>query len=256
MFSPLKFRGIGALKHESSEFVALVLYFLGKNGVGNLVYAALQCEIHLVKSLRVNLLIGNNIMSHEAMVMNLEMKTALIGACRVTININAKQRGQFLAKKLLTSQDSVISASSKAMISLLKLLLLDDRDFLFHPTPQANLTLYSHIMDYETLKILVRNTSYLPLCVPYWHKLGHLLDMAYKNCFFIYTQAAYDAVSVPPSSHPFSNFGTEPRLPLTDASMETVLHTGIRVFGDSNAVRQIADLVAEYPSIWESQGFV
>lgn len=38
--------------------------------------------------------------------------------------------------------------------------------------------------------------------------------------------------------------------------METVLHNGIRVFKDSNVVRQIADLVAEYPSIWKSQDFV
>ena len=38
--------------------------------------------------------------------------------------------------------------------------------------------------------------------------------------------------------------------------METVLENGIRVFGDTDAVKQISDLVAEYPSIWESQGFV
>lgn len=73
--------------------------------------------------------------------------------------------------------------------------------------------------------------------------------MAYENCFFIDIQAAYDAAFVPPSSHLFSNLGTEPTLPLTDASMETVLYNKIRVFGDSNAMRQIADLVTEYPSI-------
>ncbi len=107
-------------------------------------------------------------------------------------------------------------------------------------------------MDYETLKILVRNTSDLPLRIPRRHKLGHLLDMAYENCFFIDTRSAYNAASVPLSSHPLSVLGTEPTLPPTDVSMETVLENGIRVFGDANAVRQISVLVAEYPSIWES----
>lgn len=86
----LKVRGIKASKHESSEFVALALYFSDKNGVRDLVYAVLQCEIHLVEGICANLLISNNIMSSKAMVINLGKKTALISACKVTININAK----------------------------------------------------------------------------------------------------------------------------------------------------------------------
>lgn len=111
-------------------------------------------------------------------------------------------------------------------------------------------------MDYETSKVLVRNTSDLSLRIPRRHKLGHLLNIAYDNCFHLDTRSAYDTAFVPPSQHPFFNLGAGPTLPPTDASMETVLENGIRVFGDTNAVRQISDLVAEYPSIWESQGFV
>lgn len=91
MSTSLKVRGIGASKHKSSEFVVLSLYFPSKNNVRELVYALLQCEIHFVEGLRANLLIGNNIMSSEAMVINLGKKTALISACGVTINVNAKQ---------------------------------------------------------------------------------------------------------------------------------------------------------------------
>ena len=252
MSNPLKVRGIGASKHKSSEFAALSLYFLAKNAVGDLVYAALWYEIHLVEGLRANFLVGNNIMSPKAIVINLGKKTAIIGTCGVSIDVNASQRGQFLARKLLTNQDSVIPPCSKAMISLEKLPLPDNRDFFFHPAPQADLTLYSHIMDYETFKILVKNASDLPLCVPRRYKLGHLLDITYNNCFLIDTESAYSTASVPLSSHPFSVLGAEPTLPPTDASMETVLENGIKVFGDADVVRQISDLVAEYPSIWES----
>lgn len=80
--------------------------------------------------------------------------------------------------------------------------------------------------------------------------------MTYDNCFLIETESAYSAASVPPSLYPFSILGAEPTLPPTDASKETVLKNRIKVFGDADAVRQISDLVAEYPSIWKSQGFV
>ena len=230
MSTPLNVRGIGALKYESSKFAALSLYFPGKNAVGDLVYAALRYEIHLVEGLRANLLVGNDIMSPEAMVINLGKKTAIIGTCGVSIDVNARQRGKFLARKLLTNLDNVIPPRSEAMISLEKLPLPDNRDFLFHPAPQANLTLYSHIMDYETSRIFVKNASDLPLCIPRRHKLGHLLDMTYNNCFLIDTESAYNAASVPPSSLPFSVLEAGPTLPPTDASMETVLENEIKVF--------------------------
>lgn len=35
-----------------------------------------------------------------------------------------------------------------------------------------------------------------------------------------------------------------------------VLSNRVRVYRDANAVRQIAELVAEYPAIWEFWGFV
>lgn len=38
--------------------------------------------------------------------------------------------------------------------------------------------------------------------------------------------------------------------------METKLHNGVRVYRDTHAVAQLAQLVDEYSSIWESEGFV
>lgn len=43
-----------------------------------------------MEDLRANLLIRNDIMSPEAMVIDLEKKIALIGACKIIINMNAK----------------------------------------------------------------------------------------------------------------------------------------------------------------------
>lgn len=103
------------------------------------------------------MLIGNNILSPENIVINIEKKTAVIESCRVTIKVNAKQQGQFFARKLLSSYESVILPHSEALVPLVRVPLLDNQDFLFHLTAQANLTLYTHIVNHETSKILVKN---------------------------------------------------------------------------------------------------
>ena len=38
--------------------------------------------------------------------------------------------------------------------------------------------------------------------------------------------------------------------------MEIQLDNGVRVYGDRAAVREISELVAQYPSIWESEGLI
>lgn len=252
----LKVRGIGVSKHKSEEFPALFLYFPGKNNVERLVYASVRCEIHLVDGLRANLLIENDIMSPENFVIDIDKRSTLIGSCKVTIPISVRQRGQFLMRKLLTSEVSVVSPWSEVMIPLVPVSVLDNRDFLFHPTVLPNLTLFTHIVDHQTSKILVRNASDQPLRIPRRYKLGHLIDIAYDNCFFAKDQAAINSATFPPSLQSILDLSAGPPLCQTDSSLETVLDNGIKVYGDAVAVEQIAELVAEYPTIWKFQGFV
>lgn len=80
MSTPLKVRRIRALRHKSEEFTALSLYFLGKNGIGMLAYAFVKYEIHLVESLKANLLIRNNIISPGNFVIDIKKKTTFIGS--------------------------------------------------------------------------------------------------------------------------------------------------------------------------------
>lgn len=101
------------------------------------------------------------------MVINLGKNRAFIGAYKVTIEVNAKQWGQFFVKRLLTNQESGILPYLEAVAPLIRVLQSNNRDFLFYSTPQANLTLYSHIVNHETLKILVKNASDRIFCVSY-----------------------------------------------------------------------------------------
>ncbi len=256
MSTPLRVRGIGSSKHKSGEYAALSFYFPGKDDVGLQVCASLTCEIHLVEGLRANLLIGNNIKFPENFIIDVGRKSVFIGSCDVTVPIDARQRGQFLTRKLLASQETMVSPHSEAIIPLVPLPLPNNRDFLFHPATQPNLTLFTHLVNHQTSKVLVRNNSSQILRIRRRHKLGHLIDIAYKNCFLAKTHYALDATTSPPSSQHLSDHDTRPPFLATDSSLEIVLSNGVRVYGDETVVRRIAELVAEYPTIWESQGFV
>lgn len=192
-------------------------------------------------------------MSPKRFVINIGNKYALVRSCEVTIPINAKQSGHFLTRKLLASRDTIIPPRSDSMISLVPVPLLDDRDFLFHPTTQANLTLYTHIIDYETSKVLIRNTSDCPLRIPRRYKLGHVVDIAYDKCFLVDTQATFHLAAFPPAALPFLDLGAEPTLAPRNGLMETQLNNGVRVYRDSAAMKEISKLVVEYPSIWNER---
>ena len=134
MSTPLRIRGIGALRHESNQFAELSLFFPRENGEKEMVYASIKCELYPVKGFRANILIGNNILAPEGFVINIGLGHAIIGSCGVKITIRARQRGQFLRKRLFAEKDGVVPPRSEAMITLLPIPLPDNRDFLFHPT--------------------------------------------------------------------------------------------------------------------------
>ena len=180
---------------------------------------------------------------------NINKNRALIESCGVTIPINVKQRGQFLRRNLLASGDNVVPPRSETMIPLAPVSLPNDRDFLFYPTNQANLTLYAHIVDHITTKILVSNTSDCSLHIPRHQKLGHIVDICYENCFLADAQATFDFAAFPPRAQPFFDLHTGVALAPTDTLIETQLDNGVKVYGDEAAVREISELVAQYLSI-------
>lgn len=142
------------------------------------------------------------------------------------------------------------------MIPLLPVPLLDDRDFLFHLATQINLTLFAHIIDHETTKVLVKNTFDQPLRILCRQKLGHVVDICYDNCFLADTKSALNSATFPPQASPYFEHKPSCTPTPTNPSMETRLDNGVRIYEDKHAVILLAQLVAEYPSIWDSEGFV
>lgn len=59
-----------------------------------------------------------------------------------------------------------------------------------------------------------------------------------------------------PTDQPFFDLHSGIAALIADASIETQLNNNIRVYGDSETIKEIAQLVVKYASIWEFEGFV
>lgn len=68
---PLKVRDIGTFKHKSEEFALTTLYISGFNYDEIKVYICIKYKLHLIKSLKANMLISNNIFDTESFSINL-----------------------------------------------------------------------------------------------------------------------------------------------------------------------------------------
>ena len=142
------------------------------------------------------------------------------------------------------------------MVLLLPVPLSDNRDFLFHPTAQPNLTLFIYIIHHDTRKVLVRNTFKRPLRISRRQKLVHIVDIWYNNCFLANIKSAFNSTTDPPQAMPFFEHELSWAPTPTDPFMETMLDNGVKVYGDEHVVNLLSQLVAEYPSSWESERFV
>lgn len=132
MSTLLKFRGIGISKHKSAQFAELFFFLLGEDDQKQKVYTFIKCELHLVKGLRVSILMGNDILTSNSFVLNIRLGHVVMGNYGVKITIRVRQKSLYLKKRLVPEKDGVVPPCFEIMISFLLLSLLDDRDFLFH----------------------------------------------------------------------------------------------------------------------------
>lgn len=89
MALPLKVKSMRSSKPKSDEFVSMSLYFLGTNSKNRSFYTQISQELYLVKGLKANLLIGNEILAIKKLIINITNKTAMISSCEVIISVIA-----------------------------------------------------------------------------------------------------------------------------------------------------------------------
>lgn len=113
----LNVRGIGVFKHKLSNFALTTVYIPGLDRNGREVYTSITCELHLVDGLKINMLIGNNLLCTEGFIINFSSSSAFIHSCSIRININARQHSKFLKYRALTSTFIIIFFCLEALVA-------------------------------------------------------------------------------------------------------------------------------------------
>lgn len=183
MATLLKVRSMGSSKHELDEFVSISLYFSGIDSTNRPAYAHMHRELHIVKELKANLLVGNDILAMERVIIDLANKSAMISSCQVTISVAVRLKRHPVQRKVLVNRSLTILPKFEALVQFVCSNFPDDQDFLFNPTPNSHLTLLSHMLNNSTRRVLVRNELHRPIFLPRRQQLSTLTEVLYDNCF-------------------------------------------------------------------------
>ena len=284
MSSPLKVRGVGSSQHETSEYVITPCYFPGIDEQGNDVLACIRREIHIVDGLRAKMLIGNDFIGPEGITIDVAKEKAYIDSCKTSITITARQRGQFIRRKVHALSATKIPPHSEGIvpISTSSLSLPDDRDYIFEPTKQVNVVLFSHMVDSRVTAILARNDSDHQIEIPRRSRLGAITEFGYENCFQVNLSHEYASTKPPKKSgwlkkafavaamaatsflgqgpghatNGVERQGFTGGSQLPDSPREEKLPSGVTVYGNDAAREALSGLVEEFPTLWTDDGFV
>lgn len=150
---------------------------------------------------------------------------------------------------LLAQSDYVISWYFEIIILFYPISLPNNKDFLFYPVTQANRTLLAYIIDYKTMKFLVKNTSNWLLCIARRQKLDYAINIYYDNCFLNEIESIFHIPAFPPKILPFFKHELFCILMPTNLFIETQLDNSVKIYGDEQTLIVLAQLVTKYLSI-------
>lgn len=113
----LKIRSINAFKHKSGEFTFVTIYISGFNNKSFKVYSSISCKLPLIKRLKVNILVSNNILYIEGFSINIYNTSVLLYYYNVKIDISTKYHFKFLKQRVLNHSSILITFCSKALVT-------------------------------------------------------------------------------------------------------------------------------------------
>ena len=186
MSKPLRVKGLGTATHDTNEYVLIPMYLPATKPDGTKVLCRIVREIHLVSNLKAHMLIGNDIVGPEQIVIDVSTSKATIGSCGATADISCRQRSQQYTRRAVHTKKALsIAAGAERFIPVSEFdKLPPERDFLFEPIQQANITLYAHIVDSKLHSVLAKNESNHTVQIPRKHRLGTVSELDYENVFF------------------------------------------------------------------------
>ena len=267
MASPIPVRGVGKRIHHTDQFVVVEIYIHGTLPSGATATAKVQREIHVVEDLKVNVLVGIDILAPERMLVDLDARTVTIRTCGgLVAPITVVTRHNPITRRVVRARArTVVPPFSYLQIPVKIKDLPDDRDFIFEPEYDHDLGekggLYSHVVDAALSFVQLRNDTDQPVTIQRHARLGRVTEFNEDGCFLANPVDHHLALSRPTwKSRLFAGtaalasvFAGAADLSKV-ASPETTLASGVTVFGAPPVAARFAAVVEAFPDIWIDRG--
>ena len=282
-------REIEDREHFSSDYASVDLYLKSKLK-GKTFIAHIKRDVHVVDNLRAKMLIGTNIMCPEGMIANLQTRKLIIDSCNMTTPIICTLI-DFRINRIVRSHHVVtISAHIVVTVSFKQDVDLSvERDYSFQPHVTsinfgAKDDIMTHIVDFKTSMIHVRNVIDKAITVSKHTKLDKISDFDEENCYHVdvadihlvvgvsWKRRALTAIvdlvmvatpllsdltiSSTTTSIPISTFAVlQVYVVASASSLEITISSNITVYGTSPIVQQRLQSIAKaFLSIWKDSG--
>ena len=173
-------------KHQIDKYAIVLMYFEEKNKIDDTVKTVIIREIHLIKNLKINLLIENDILKFELIDISTSTNIVYIESCDVTISItiNVKFRSQHMSVHVL--RITSIFFRSKRFLKIHNI-TLSERNYFFELFVSVNFAIYAHVINSKTKSVFVRNNSENIITVSRNFRLNTLNEINYFNAYAIDT---------------------------------------------------------------------
>jgi hypothetical protein len=177
-------RDIESNVHEIKKYVNFSIYLSRKNDSTRLI--EIHRKLHLMKELKVNMLIENDILRSKEITINVQQKTAIIRNCEnLIIKVKIHQREFFVRRNIISQFVSVILSEVYVKISYKMKNLFSDRDFLFESYSEVSVFIYAHVIDARIIDVIVRNESAKSMKISKNFKLDVAQEIQYDDCFYV-----------------------------------------------------------------------
>ncbi len=270
MTSSLTIRDIDSNVHEIEKYVNFSIYLSSKDDSIRLI--EIHRKMHLVKELKTNMLIKNDILESKEIIIDVQIKKAIIRNCEnIIIEVKIHQRKSFIRKNVVNQFAILISLDFYVKILYKIKDLLTNRDFLFESSSEVLIFIFVHIIDARIIEIMIRNESKRIMKISKNFKLDVTQKIQYENCFYA-SQEHHLTLQLFKKNHMNETLTIDTTINRSrsssknskirifaddiDEKFEKKIFFEVIVFEDESEKQKFDRLINEFSKIWKDERFI
>ena len=144
--------------------------------------------MYFVNNLKANILVSNDIIGLEGITVDPIISTVYIDSYKVIIPVEIRipTIGVLVRRTVYVRKEIVIPLRLEALITIYYGGTLPiTRDFLFEPSANIDVSLYTHLIDADTKAVIVKNDSEYAIAITRNIRIGTFIELNYLNAFYV-----------------------------------------------------------------------